>query len=478
MRGRWGNLIPVSLVVILALVFSLAGCGAGAETPAAGPTLPMATAPSVPPKATATASAAPAAAMLTVDPGGSATPAATTAATATPPLSDLPLPGTGLEPPTLNTAIPAIHTTVPPEPRQDALALPDPAGFTWRPVVSDLSSPVGLAHAGDGSGRLFVLEQAGTIRVIQDGALLPEPFLNIIDRVGSQGNEQGLLGLAFHPQYSQNGYFYVNYTDKNGDTVIARFQVSPGKPNQADPASEKQLLTVDQPYPNHNGGAVTFGPDGYLYLGLGDGGSAGDPQGNAQSFDTLLGKILRIDVNGGDPYAIPADNPFANGGGRPEIWAYGLRNPWRIAFDRQTGDLYIADVGQNQYEEIDFVRAGSSGRLNFGWNFFEASHPYKGQPLANEVFIAPVAEYSHSQGCSVTGGEVYRGQHLSQWQGVYLYSDFCTGNVWGLLRDGQGTWQNALLFSNVGQVTSFGLDEAGEIYLVDRSGTISMLDQK
>jgi glucose/arabinose dehydrogenase len=237
-------------------------------------------------------------------------------------------------------------------------------------VVGGLAKPIGLANAGDGSNRLFVIEQAGVIRILQNGLLTPEPFLDIRAQVGSQANEQGLLGLAFHPKYAKNGYFYVNYTDLQGDTVIARFSVSASDPQRADPTSEKRLLAVDQPYPNHNGGQVIFGPDGYLYLGLGDGGSGGDPAGNGQSRATLLGKILRIDVDKGDPYAIPPDNPFAQGGGRAEIWAYGLRNPWRFSFDRLTGDLYIADVGQNQWEEIDWLPAGQSG-ANLGWDVFE-----------------------------------------------------------------------------------------------------------
>lgn len=442
------------------LSWGLVGCGALQDTPPAA-TLPAAGRPtqaaSMPP---------PGAAVSTPQP--------------------LAIPPTA---PTLPRAAPSIQPSLPPaatlpsaEPTSlaapVAAALPDPAGYVWTPVVSGLSSPISLANAGDGSGRLFIVEQAGLILILQNDQLLPQPFLDIRDRVGSQGMEQGLLGLAFHPQFGQTPYFYVNYTDQQGNTVIARFQVSPDDPNQADPASEKRLLQVDQPFPNHNGGETVFGPDGYLYLGLGDGGSAGDPQGNAQSLDTLLGKILRLDVDGGDPYAIPAGNPFASGGGRGEIWAYGLRNPWRFSFDRLTGDLYIADVGQNQWEEIDFLPAGSAGKLNFGWDYFEGNHPYEGQPPSSEVFIAPVSEYPHSLGCSVTGGVVYRGSRLAAWQGVYLYGDFCTGTVWGLLRDASGAWQSQPLFTNVGRVASFGEDEAGEVYLVDRSGALLVLGQR
>ena len=354
---------------------------------------------------------------------------------------------------------------------------PDPAEVTWRPVAGGLEKPISLANAGDGSGRLFVVEQPGRIRIIQDGLLLPGAFLDITDRVGSEGFEQGLLGLAFHPQYAQNGYFFVNYTDLNGDTVIARFQVSAADPQQADSGSEKRLLFVDQPYRNHNGGQVAFGPDGYLYLGLGDGGSAADPQGNGQSLAALLGKILRLDVDGGDPYAIPADNPFASGGGKPEIWAYGLRNPWRFAFDRLTGDLYVGDVGQNQWEEINFLPPGVAG-ANFGWSFYEGTHPFRSDAVLAVQPVAPVAEYGHNQGCSVTGGVVYRGVLLPAWQGIYLYADYCSGTGWGLYRDGQGNWQSQQLFNGLGAVTAFGEDEAGEVYLLAHGGEVFRLEAK
>ena len=249
-------------------------------------------------------------------------------------------------------------------------SFPDPAKYDWQLLTGGLSRPVGLVNAGDGSGRLFVLEQEGLIRVVQDHELLAEPFLDIRDRVGSSANEQGLLGLAFHPQYTQNGYLYVNYTDKNGGTVIARFSVS-ADPGLVDPESEVRLLQIPQPYGNHNGGALAFGPDGYVYIGTGDGGSGGDPHGNGQSLDTLLGKILRIDVDNGDPYT----NPEGNLEG--EIWASGLRNPWRFSFDRLTGDLYVGDVGQGEWEEIDYWPAGNPGSANFGWNFREGTHPFE-----------------------------------------------------------------------------------------------------
>lgn len=348
-----------------------------------------------------------------------------------------------------------------------ATTFPDPGAYDWQTVASDLVRPVDLQ--ADGSGRLFVIEKVGRIRILQDGQLLDQPFLDITDRVGSNGNEQGLLGLAFHPAYAQNGRFFVNYTNNNGDTEIARLQVSTD-PNSADPNSELKLLGVDQPFANHNGGALAFGPDGYLYAGLGDGGSAGDPMGNGQNTNTLLGKILRLDVDSAEPYVVPSDNPFGN-----EIWAYGLRNPWRLSFDTSTGDLYIGDVGQGEWEEIDFLAAGSAGGANFGWDFREGAHDYEGGGPAG--MIDPVAEYSHQEGgCSVTGGYVYRGS-MPEWNGIYLYGDYCTGLIWGLIRSNDG-WQKQMLFEMDVTITSFGQDEAGEIYLVSDTGTIYRLSQK
>ena len=361
--------------------------------------------------------------------------------------------------------------------------IPDPADVVWQPIAAGLVKPNGMESAPDGSGRLFILEQTGQIRVLREGLLEPVPFLDLSDRLTSVGFEQGLLGLAFHPEFGQNGFFYVNYTDLNGDTVIARFQLSTSDPNQADPGSELQLLRVDQPFANHNGGEVAFSPDGYLYLGLGDGGSAGDPQNNAQSLDSLLGKILRLDVNSGDPYGIPESNPFLQGGGRAEIFAYGLRNPWRFSFDLQTGDLYIGDVGQNAWEEINFLSAeqiqqvGDGGAYNFGWSYLEGNHPYNGDPPSGIETIPPIAEYGHEYGCSITGGVVYRGSILPNWQGVYLYGDYCTGIVWGLKQKPDGTWQQKQLFENLGQITSFGQDEAGEVYLVDQAGHYLSINQ-
>ena len=311
-----------------------------------------------------------------------------------------------------------------------------------------------------------MIEKPGRIRIIENDQLVDTPFLDITDRVGSNGNEQGLLGLAFHPQYQENGRFFVNYTDTRGDTVIARFQVSSDL-NVADSGSEVQLFGYDQPFPNHNGGVMAFGPDGYLYIGSGDGGAAGDPMGNAQNTSTLLGKILRVDVDSAEPYAVPSDNPFGN-----EIWAYGLRNPWRMSFDQATGDLYIGDVGQGEWEEIDYLPAGSSGGINFGWDHREGAHDYEGG--GPDGMLDPVAEYSHVEGgCSVTGGYVYRGS-MPEWNGIYLYGDYCTGLIWGMLQV-DGGWQTQRLFDVDVTITSFGQDDAGEVYLISDNGEIFRL---
>ena len=388
--------------------------------------------------------------------------------------------GSGTPPPSAPTVDPATQTFIPataipdtPTPSQipptetppSATTFPDPNAYIWQQLpVSGLQSPVDLQV--DGSGRLFVIEKVGRIRIIQNGQLLASPFLDISENVESSGSEQGLLGLAFHPRYQENGRFFVNYTDNNGDTVIARFQVS-GVPNIADRDSEVKLLGVSQPFPNHNGGVLVFGPDGYLYAGLGDGGAAGDPFGNAQKTNNLLGKVLRLDVDSAEPYAVPADNPFGN-----EIWIYGLRNPWRISFDKLTGDLYIGDVGQNDWEEIDFLAAGSPGGTNFGWDFREGAHDYEGN--GPDGLIDPVAEYSHPEGgCSVTGGYVYRGS-MPEWNGIYLYGDYCTGLIWGLIHM-NNSWQSQLLFDMQDTITSFGQDETGEIYLLSDNGGIYRL---
>jgi glucose/arabinose dehydrogenase len=348
---------------------------------------------------------------------------------------------------------------------------PKPESYQWEVVASRFNHPLDIQNAGDESGRLFIVEQAGVIRILQNGALLETPFLDITDRLTDKGNEQGLLGLAFHPDFANNGFLYVNYTQQGGDTVIARFTAAG---NIADPNSEVRLLNVKQPFPNHNGGALAFGPDGYLYIGLGDGGSGGDPQGNGQNLNTLLGKILRIDVNNSNPYAVPTDNHFGN-----EIFHYGLRNPWRFSFDSSTGDLCIGDVGQGSWEEIDFLPAGTPGGVNFGWNRYKGMHDYTpGGQIEN--YRLPLFEYSHSEGCSVTGGYVYRGS-MPEWQGVYFYADFCNGKVWGALRLVTATEETSIstgLFETGAQITSFGVDESGEIYLADHSGNILRLARR
>ena len=352
-------------------------------------------------------------------------------------------------------------------PGSTAAEFPPPAPVL-RKIASGLNKPVFLTHAGDGSGRLFLVEKTGTIRILKDGALMENPFLDVADRIKSTGNEQGLLGLAFDPQYPADGSFYVNYTDVNGNTVVARYLVSSNNPDKADPASEAVILRVDQPYTNHNGGDIAFGPDGYLYIGMGDGGSAGDPQGNGQRLDTLLGKLLRIDVRT-VPYTVPTDNPYAGRqDARPEIWASGLRNPWRFSFDRASGDLYIGDVGQDEYEEINFQPAGSPGGQNYGWNLMEGLHPYQGGDTGG--LVLPVAEYRHTGGnCSVTGGYVYRGTRNPPLQGTYLFGDYCTGMVWVLRHFPEG-WRMAEWIDIRIPISSFGEDESGELYVLDYKG--------
>jgi glucose/arabinose dehydrogenase len=286
--------------------------------------------------------------------------------------------------------------------------------------------------------------------------------------VGSSGSEQGLLGLAFHPGYAQSGLFFVNYTDRAGDTVVSRFSLG-ADPARADPASEVVLLALEQPAANHNGGHLAFGPDGYVYIGTGDGGASGDRFGNGQNGATLLGAMLRLDVDGGEPYAVPPGNPFLDDPGvRDEIWAIGLRNPWRYSFDRLTGELYIADVGQNQYEEVNVQPAGSPGGENYGWPIMEASHCFpESQTCSQEGLILPVVEYDHGQGCSVTGGYVYRGETFPSLRGIYLFGDYCSGRIWGLARSAGGTWQAAELAQTDLRISSFGEDEAGELYVLD-----------
>jgi glucose/arabinose dehydrogenase len=359
-------------------------------------------------------------------------------------------------------------------------APPDPAGVQLVSVANGFDRPLFVTHAGDGSGRLFVLEQTSRVRIVLDGEILQSAFLDLSGMVTPINgySEQGLLGLAFHPDYAENGRFFVDYTDRNGTSIVAEYAVSADDPNVADSGSARVLLRVEQPYANHNGGMLAFGPDGYLYISLGDGGSAGDPQGNAQNPWTLLGSILRLDVDtppqGGAAYSIPVDNPYSdNGLGLPELWAIGLRNVWRFSFDRATGDLYLADVGQDQWEEVDFQEAGFSGGANYGWNRYEGTHPYSGGD-APRGMVLPIAEYSHSEGgCSISGGYVYRGADLPDLEGAYFFGDWCTGNIWATYRDEAEEWQTNLFLPTSGHmITSFGEDEAGELYVVDHSGSL------
>jgi len=381
------------------------------------------------------------------------------------------------------TEINKIVGTIEPSITQTELSLthvtriPDPRDFEWKIIAEGFTQPVGLASPKDNSARLFVIEQQGLIYIIQDGKVQPTPFLDLRDRVSMSGaTTRGLLGLAFHPNFSQNGYLFVNYTNDKGEITISRFTVSQ-ESNIGNPGSEKIFLTIMPPIGEHNGGDLAFGPDGYLYITVGDGGGGGyhDQEGNAQNKDSLLGKILRIDAGEGDDYLLPDNNPFIDGSGRPEVWAYGLRNPWRFTFDPLTGDLYIADVGENLWEEVNFLEADSEGGINFGWNYFEGANKFREDTPINLKHVGPVVEYSHTQGCSVTGGKVYRGRSLPEWNGVYLYGDFCQGKIWGLLQGVDGVWNNELLFKIPAYITSFGQDEAGEIYLVDITGKIYQL---
>jgi glucose/arabinose dehydrogenase len=337
-------------------------------------------------------------------------------------------------------------------------------------AYTGLNGPLGLVNAGDGSGRLFVVEKRGTIRVIRNGQVVTNSFfLDVRDRVRSDGSEQGLLGLAFHPRYRENGLFFVNYTNRSGDTEIVRFRATPGS-DTADAGSGQLILGYDQPAANHNGGHVLFGPDGFLYIGSGDGGGAGDQFNNGQNPGTLLGKMLRIDVDrseGGRPYAIPPGNPFVGQAGwRPEVWAYGLRNPWRYQFDRATGDLYIADVGQNMYEEVNFQPAGQGGQ-NYGWPRMESAHCFRPATNCDQSGLTrPIGEVSHAAGnCSITGGFVYRGTAQPLLRGAYVFGDYCSGIIWTLHRDAAGNWVQTQMVDTNAAISSFGEDEGGELFL-------------
>ena len=331
-------------------------------------------------------------------------------------------------------------------------------------VAEGFKLPVHLSNAGDGSKRLFLVEQKGRILIIKDGKRLEKPFLDIQDRVGCCG-ERGLLSVAFPKNFSVKKYFYVNYTNQIGITVVSRFHQIDA--DIASPQSEEVIFVLRQPYANHNGGQIAFGAEGYLYIGMGDGGSSGDPKNRAQNTESLFGKMLRIDTESDTkPYGIPQDNPFLDQARySKEIWALGLRNPWRFSFDRETGDLYIADVGQNAYEEVNFQPASSIGGENYGWRVFEGTHPFKDSRIDKSDMIIPLAEYDHSQGCSVTGGYVYRGAEFPKLNGVYFYADYCSGKIWGMKRN----WESSLLYDADFSISSFGEDGSGNLYVLDYS---------
>ncbi|MEO8468611.1 MAG: PQQ-dependent sugar dehydrogenase [Chloroflexota bacterium] len=448
--------IPVQQRMAAAvLALSLAACTSTAPTaipsgPAADSPVPSSAAPTQAPTGshlTAT----------TAEPSPTASPATTAPPTAKPTPKSTPKP-TPKPTPKSVTGWDPNHVTV--------------KFTTWATVPG---RPLTITNAGDGSGRLFVAEQGGVVYSVKNGAVNGTKFLDISGQV-SGGGEQGLLGLAFHPNFPADNRVFVDYTDGGGDTVVASFVVDPGTPDLVDPTSEVVILSVAQPYSNHNGGAIAFGRDGYLYIGLGDGGSAGDPGNRAQDLNSLLGKILRIDIDhagGGLNYAIPGSNPFAGASGkRGEIWAYGLRNPFRFSFDRTKGDLWIGDLGQNKWEEVDVARAGVGG-LNFGWRIMEGHHCYSpATGCTTKGLTLPVVEYGHGSGCAVIGGNVYRGSGQPLLKGGYIFTDECTGLVWAV--DSAKSGQQALVQVAAASsgIAGFGEDEAGELYAADLGGQI------
>jgi glucose/arabinose dehydrogenase len=340
-------------------------------------------------------------------------------------------------------------------------------GVRLAPFAEGFTEPIGIFGAQDGSGRLYVIEKAGVIRLIHpDGTVQEEPFLDIVDRVGSNSSEHGLLGVAFHPGFASNHRFFVIYTRDDWDSVISEFRAEDDHLT-ADAAFERQLMTIDQPSTDHKGSSLAFGSDGYLYVSLGDGGGAYDEFGNGQNLETLLASVLRIDPTP-VPHEIPADNPFVAGGGAPEKWLWGLRNPYRMSFDRATGDLWIADVGQGRAEEINRVPAGSPGGLNFGWPIMEGTECVD-VGCDTTGFALPYAEYSHDLGCAVVGGHVYRGSRQPALVGTYLYGDFCSGRIWGLVADDPSGTASLLLDSDLA-IGSFGEAENGEVFVADMVG--------
>ncbi len=385
--------------------------------------------------------------------------------------------------------VPGLTQETTPEPEADIEvittreAAPDASTFTLVEVISGLRTPLFATGSGDGSNRLFVVEQTGRIWIIENDILNNMPFIDLSDIVSqdvlSRYSERGLLGLAFHPNFAENGHFFVNYTNREGTSVVARYTVSAEDPNVADPNSAITLLTLGQPYANHNGGHMAFSPnDGYLYISFGDGGAADDPLSAGQNPATWLGTILRIDVDtdGSASYLIPDDNPYTvDPSLAREVWAYGLRNVWRFSFDRATGDMYLGDVGQNAREEINFQPADSPGGENYGWPAYEATTRYIGPDVANVVM--PVAEYTHSVGgCSITAGYAYRGQAIPSLQGYFLYSDYCSGLIWAAYRNAEGNWNSGIITETGRRVSSFGQDDSGELYVIDYSGSVLRIE--
>ncbi|HET6267090.1 MAG TPA: PQQ-dependent sugar dehydrogenase [Acidobacteriota bacterium] len=338
--------------------------------------------------------------------------------------------------------------------------------------VATISSPVAIAPSPDGTGRLFIVEQTGQIRILKGQQLLNQPFLDISNLISCCG-ERGLLGLAFHPNFTANGFFYVYYTNTAGNIVIARYKIS-SNPNVANRSSAFRILTIPHPnFSNHNGGSLQFGPDGFLYIGVGDGGSGGDPNNHGQSLSVLLGKILRIDVNHGIPYSVPISNPFVGvANARPEIWAFGLRNPWRFSFDRRNGDLFIGDVGQDSFEEVDWQLSTSHGGINYGWRIMEGRHCYNPAINCNSTGLKlPILEYSHANGCSITGGFRYRGTKIPTLVGHYIYGDFCSGQILHA-KQVTGRWTTSVLLNTNLQISTFGQDNSGELYVADLGGAV------
>lgn len=338
-------------------------------------------------------------------------------------------------------------------------------------VATGLSRPLHLTSPA-GDSRLFVVEQGGTVRVIaEDGTLQSEPYLDIRDRVRSEG-EQGLLSLVFHPDFSTNGRFFVNFTDTSGDTRVEEFVVDDPAASAVTQTQGDSVLAVDQPASNHNGGLLRFGPDGMLWVGLGDGGGGGDPDGNGQDPTTLLGSMLRVDVDGDSPYAVPSDNPFVGESGRDEVFAYGLRNPWRFAFDRSRGLLYVADVGQSGWEEVSVIPADSAG-VNFGWNVMEGAHCYDADSCDTSGLLLPAVEYPTSEGCAIIGGEVYRGDAIPELRGHYFYADFCSLRLRSFrYREGEEQQPVSWDVGSLGRPLGFGRDGDGELYLLMEGGSV------